>query len=125
MAAKSILPVYHGVVAASMTGTITSPITDVRQTDNIVYFLTWTGTPAGTFAVNTSSDYMPAPNPGAAPQNAGTWLPLSLSATISAAGSADQARIELSQLPDPYVQLVYTPSSSTGTLDVWVSGKGT
>lgn len=123
MAVKNVLPVYHAVVAASMTGNITSPVTDVRLLDNICYQLQWTGTPTGTFAVQVSSDYTTAP--GGAIANAGTWIPLVLSSTITASGAADQVFIDLNQIPAPYIRLVYTAGSSTGTLDVYISGKAT
>lgn len=125
MAAKSALSPFQVVKNASMATSVTSQVTVVTNTDNIVYVARWTGTPTGTFSVNTSSDYVPAPGGTGAPVNAGTWQALPLSASVSAVGSADDARIELSQLPDHYVQLVYTAVSGSGTLNVYVSGKGT
>lgn len=119
--AKGVLLPFHLIIATSMTGTITSVPTNVQYIDDIYYQLQWTGTPNGTFAIQTSADYIVGT--GGTVLNAGTWLPLTLSATITALGSADQARIDLNQLPDPWVRLVYTPSSSTGTLDVYIGGK--
>lgn len=120
---KGALLPFHVVNAVSMAATITSSPTNVQYLDNVVYELSWpsTGSPNGTFAVQASEDYQVSST--GTVTNSGTWVPLTLSSTITATGSADQALIDLNQIPFSWIRLVYTRSSGTGTLDVFVSGK--
>lgn len=93
------------VSAASMTSTVTSPWIPILGVSNIDCQPLWTGTPNGTFAVNISQDQL-SPDP------------LTLSAVITASGSPGHGSIELTGLASPFFQIVYTPSSSTGTLTI-------
>lgn len=118
---KNALVPVHIVKAQSMASSVTSTPTNVQYLDNVTYFATWTGTPTGTFNVQASLDYQPGS--GGTVLNAGTWSNLSLSASVAAAGAADTALFDLNELPFPWIRLVYTAVSGSGTLDLWVSGK--
>ena len=126
MAAKNRLQPYNVVPAASgnMLSTLQSPPTNISGLDDVGYSLSWTGTPNGTFTVQVSLDYSPGLAPTDYPINAGTWSTLTLSTAITASGSPDNAFIDVTLVSAPWIRLVYTPSSSTGTLSVWVCGKG-
>jgi len=106
-----------------MSANYTSPPTNTQYLDNVVYVLSWpaTGSPNGTFAVQVSEDYTVSST--GTVTSSGTWLPLTLSATVAATGGADQALIDLNQLPSSWVRLVYTQSSGSGTLTGYISGK--
>lgn len=104
------------VNAASTAASVTSDVLNVQDFDNIALQMVWTGTTAGTFAVQASLDYEPA-------GSAGTWTALTLSAVPTAAGSADSALVDLNQVAAPWLRVVFTRSSGTGALTVYAAGK--
>lgn len=110
------------VTNGSMGGSITSAVQEIKEQDNIGLQLTWSGSPVGTFDVQVSIDHMQDAQGNVT--NAGNWVSLPLSPTIAAAGSADSAIIDLNQQSPTYLRVVYTRVSGTGTLNVYVTGKG-
>lgn len=135
MALKNIIQPFQVFSAAlanqTMTGTntLTSAVTNILHKDNISYQLVWTGTPTGTFSIQGSLDYnpgLPQSEPDGAKNN-GTWTTIpaedALGGPPVASGSAGQILADLSQLPYPYVRVIYVNSSGSGTLTGWVSGK--
>lgn len=120
---KGVLLPFAVISGGNMAGNITSAPTNTQYLDNVVYVLSWpaTGSPNGTFAVQVSEDYTVSST--GTVTNSGTWVPITLSATITAASVADNALIDLNQLPSSWVRIVYTRSSGTGTLTGYVSGK--
>lgn len=118
MSSKS-LPSFQIITNGAMTGTatITSPVTDIRNLDNVAIELVWTGTPNGTFAVQGSLDY------NITNGNAGTWVSLTLTPSPAAAGAAGSILLDLNQLSFPYIRTTYTNVSSTGTLQAYIAGK--
>lgn len=124
MAAKSFLKPYKVVSAGDMsTASITSPVTAIQTIDNIGYQLNWTGTPTGTFNIQVSMDYEPGKSPDDKPFNAGTWTTVTLTVPVVASGSADNAYVDLDQLSAPYIRVVYTRTSGSGSLNAFVTGK--
>lgn len=109
---KNFLPVYHAIIAQSMTGTstITSTPTDTRYLDNVGVQFNWTGTPNGSFFVDVSLDQV-------------TWNAITLSPAPAATGAAGSAYIDINQISAPYLRLRYVNSSSTGTLDAYITAK--
>lgn len=101
--------------------TVTSAVTNIQFHDNIGIELVWTGTPTGSFAVQVSANYDQDQNGNVL--NSGNWVSVTLSPTVSAAGSADSAYIDLNQLSAPWIRVVYTKSGGTGTLNGWITGK--
>lgn len=126
MAAKNRLEPYNVVppLAGNMVSTLQSLPTNISGMDDVGYSLAWTGTPSGTFSVQVSLDYHPGQNPTNYPMYAGTWTTIPLNSTVTASGTPDNAFIDVTLISAPWIRLVYTPSSSTGTLSVWVCGKG-
>lgn len=110
------------ITSGNMAGNLTSLIVETKLQDNIGIQLDWTGTPTGIFDVQVSVDHTQDAYGNVT--NAGHWVSLSLSTTIKATGSADDAYIDLNQLAAPYVKVVYTATSGTGTLNAYVTGKG-
>lgn len=72
------------------------------------------GSPSGTFVVQGSNTYNP--NTGT-----GTWVTL-LTATITS-GSPATSGMNVNQAPFPWIRVVYTLSSGSGTVNVVLSGK--
>lgn len=109
----------HKVInEASLSASKTSEITEIFNKDNIIYQCIWGGTLAGTFDVQVSSDYVSTPTP------AGTWDSLPLSPVPTASGSPDSWTIDLNQLGAKYIKIVFNRSGGSGSLKVYISGKG-
>jgi hypothetical protein len=106
---NALLPV-HLLSGQSMGASVTGPWTDIGWLDNLVFNIAFTGTPTGTFAVQASPDQTLVQQ-------------IELSGTPTASGAADDIRIEMNQVPDKFIRLVYTRTSGTGTLSCWISGK--
>lgn len=108
--------------AHSMTVDTTSSIVEIKNQDNIGIQLHWTGTPAGAFDFQISSDYSQDTEGNV--QNVGNWISLTLSPAISASGAGDDAYVDLNQMSAQYVRVVYTATSGAGVLTGLVVGKG-
>lgn len=121
MAFNLLYPV-HVLNAASMATSLTSAVVPITGQDNIGIQLHWTGAPVGTFDFQISSNHL-QDSQGAVIQ-AGNWISLPLDPAIAAVGAPDEAYVDLNQMSAQYVRVVYTRTSSTGTLDVYVVGKG-
>ena len=111
MGAKKILPAYHLISNGDMSTTITSNITNIQNLDNIGIEWSWTGTPTGAFTILASISG----------QN---FIPLTFSDPLPIpSGSAGLWLTDLGQVSFYQIQIVYTPTSGAGTLNVWISGK--
>jgi|ERR1700677_351282 len=126
MAAKNRLQPYNVIppIAGNMLSTLQSNPTNISGMDDVGYSGSFTGAPVGTFSVQASVDYQPGQNPTDYPMNAGTWTTLPLNGTVTASGSPDNFFIDVTLISAPWIRLVYNPTSGTGTLSVWVCGKG-
>lgn len=120
--AYNILNPIQVVTSGDMSSSITSTPVEVKYQDNIGVQLHWTGTPTGSFAFEVSMNYSKDINGNVV--NTGNWVVLPVSPSISAAGSADDAYVDLNQISARYVRVVYTAASGSGTLDVFVNAKG-
>lgn len=98
------------ITAGDMSASITSPSVDIRWFDNLIMYISFSGTPTGTFSVETSGDQV-------------TWFDIGLSPAPAATGSGNTIRISMNQLPDSYIRLKYTRTSGTGTLTASLAGK--
>lgn len=105
-----------------MASTVTSPATNLKNLDDCAYQVNFTGTPTGAFTVEVSLDY--AQDFMGNITNAGTWNTLPITGTFAPSGSGGSYYIPLNTLTAaPYVRLVYTASSGTGTLNAFFTGK--
>lgn len=125
MSAKTILKPYNVVppVAGNMATTLTSAPTNTQLIDDAGYAFSWTGTPTGTFNIQCSADYTPGTFPSDYPTNPGTWTTITLTTPITASGGPDNAYVDLTLISAPWIRLQYVPTSGTGSLSVWVTGK--
>lgn len=110
---------------------LTSSVTDIRWLDDVGLQLVWTGSPTGSFAVQVSADYNPGGQSGTI-ANAGNWTPLTLTyfngstnvtATSVPTSVGSPIYLDLSLLSAPYIRLVYTKVSGTGTLTSTITAK--
>ena len=118
---KNVLRIWDAIVGGNMATNITSPVTNVQFLDNISIQLNFTGTPVGTFSVEVSIDHE-QDSQGAIIQ-AGNWVALPLDPTPVAAGAADQIILDLNQISQPWIRVVYTAGSGSGSLDMFISAK--
>lgn len=122
MSSKNILTPFQNIVSGDMSqASITSSVTTIQYLDNIGVQLNFSGSPVGTFAIQVSADYKQDANGNV--MNAGNWIPVTLSPAPVASGSPGQIYLDLNQLSSPYLRVVYTKTSGTGTLQGYVTGK--
>lgn len=121
---KQVFKPFQVITNGDMSlSSITSIYTNIQGLDNIGYQIGFSGAPTGTFSVQISMDYEPGKAPNSKPVNAGNWISLPLSPAIIASGSPDNAYIDLNQMSAPWIRLVYTKTSGSGTLNAYVVAK--
>lgn len=118
---KNVLRTWHALTDVSMATNVTSGGTNIQFLDNISIQLNFTGTPTGTFDIQVSNDF--EQDSQGAIVHVGNWISLPLNPTPSAAGSADQIIIDVNQVSQPWMRMVYTAASGTGTLNMYISAK--
>ncbi len=111
------LPAYKIIPTQSDSGVVTSAVTNIFFKDNIGIQLVWTGTLAGTFSAQISADY----NENTA---SGTWTTITLNPVPTAAGSPDNAYIDITQISAPFIRVVFNYTSGSGNLTGTIVGKG-
>ena len=111
MSTKQLTPIPI-FTSASMATSLTSQTVELLWVDNVAIHLAWTGTPVGTIAVNVSLN----------PTVLG-WTAVPFTGVTQPTGSAGSAYFELNQTGSAYIQVVYTASSSTGTLNGYLAAK--
>lgn len=111
MSVKAVITPYPVITNGDMSGTLTSLATDVLSCDNIAYQVVYTGSPVGDFAIEGTV-------------NGTNWEPLDLgNPSPEASGSSGSFVVSLKGIPYAKLRLVYTATSGTGNLSVWVMGK--
>lgn len=133
---KNILLKYQTVTDGDMSeSSITSAVTNIQYLDDIGLQLNWTGSPTGTFAIQVSADYAQdgANSPGTPNVlNAGNWVPISftywngsafVTATSIPTSVGSPIYIDLALLSAPWIRIVYTRGSGSGTLDAFITAK--
>lgn len=122
MSRKNNLLKYQNITSGNMAlVSITSAVTNIQFLDNIGLQFNFTGTPTGSFQVQVSADY--AQDDLGNVQNAGNWIPITLPSSPAASGAAGNIYIDLNQLSAPWLRVVYTKVSGTGTLNAFITAK--
>lgn len=118
---KRNLKQYQVITNGDMSqSSLTSQVTNINQLDNVAYQLNWSGSPVGSFQVQVSIDYNQDEFGNVT--NAGHWTPLALSGGASTSGGSP-IFINVSQIGAPWIRVVYTRTSGSGTLQAWVAAK--
>jgi hypothetical protein len=99
---------YRVIDTTSMANSITGTATDVGLLHNWVCHFVWTGTPTGSVEVQASIDNT-------------SWTTLTGSQQ-STQGEAGTHIVNFSGSGHRYIRPVYTRSSGSGTLDVYLTG---
>lgn len=115
---KIVIP----AVVGNMTGTsqIISQWIDMRYQHGGAIQAMWTGNPAGVFSIQSSLDF--SLNNALAIQNPGTWIDLGITMGPPV-GSSGNALVDIALTGIPFIRLVYTNVSGTGTLEALIFGK--
>lgn len=106
----------------SMTASSTSDIILIKQEYMIAVQAVWTGTPAGNFTIETSCD-AGALDPQTGAILITNWVTYT-SSTQAAGGGSGSFVWRFNSIPDAWMRLKYTASSSTGTLNARFNAKG-
>lgn len=123
MSRKSNLLKYQVITSGNAAlSSITSSVTNIEFLDNIGYQINVaSGTPTGVIKVQISIDYAQDINGNVT--NAGNWVDLTpVSQTISA-GSPSPIYFDMTQLSAPWIRLVYTRTSGSGTINAFITAK--
>lgn len=109
-----------------MGSSIVSPVVqDMQGQQNFGLQLNFTGTPTGVFTVQVSGDYLPGT--GTTVLRAGKWINIPVrdidGNSPLASGAADTHMFILNNIPGPFLRVLYTPISGSGSLDIWITGK--
>jgi hypothetical protein len=130
MPLKNTLRQYQVVASQSMTSTITSAPTNIQNLDDVGVQFNFTGAPVGNFRVQVSADY--AQDAEGNVQNPGNWVPLLFtywngSAFVTSydipTTQGSPYYIDLALLSAPFIREVYTPTSGSGTLSIYITAK--
>lgn len=133
MSRKNNLLAFNNIVAGDMsTASLTSTVTNIQFLDDIGLELVWTASPVGNFQVQVSIDYAQDNSSPPNVTSTGNWVPLVLtywngSAFVTGTdiptslGSA--IYLDLALLSAPWIRVVYTKSSGTGTLNSYITAK--
>lgn len=112
----------------NLANTGASQPTILQSLTKLNYDITWTGSsPVGTLQLQSSSDYLLAPNNTVI--NAGTWntCPMGVdgayATSIPITGNTGNGEIAILHTSGYAMRLLYTASSGTGTMSIIVSGK--
>lgn len=124
---KNSLDNFKTTAAGDMSqATVTSTVSNIQFMDNIgIQVNILSGSPTGTFDVQISADHKEI-NQGGVPVVSvpGNWVSIgsAYQATITA-GSPSNVYFDLNQLSAPYVRLLWTKTSGTGTFESYIVGK--
>lgn len=118
MSRKNNLLKFQNITNGDMSqASITSAVTSIQFLDNISIQLNFTGSPVGIAAVQVSADH--SQDMFGNVTVAGNWV------TVSSASMVGGSPIyfDLNQLSAPFIRVVYTRTSGSGTLNGFISAK--
>lgn len=97
----------HPIIAGAMAGNLTSGTIDIAEVSGYCVHAIWTGAPVGNIIIQGSNDD----------------VNYKAVVTTAAGGALGQLLSNQSAQHYRYLQVIYTATSGTGVLDVYVSGK--
>lgn len=114
---------YQLLTAQSLAADFISPVTFIRNTDNVSYQIdVITSNSIGNIYVEVSDNY--AVTPDNVVSNPGTWIRLSLSGQPVVSAADDIIGISLNQLPYDAIRLVYqSVTPGTGVCSAIITSK--
>ncbi len=132
---KRVLLPFHCIAAGDMsTAAITGTVSELKYLDDVGIQLNWTGSPVGTFQIQISADYLQDTNNPPNVLRVGHWVPITLTywdgvsafvtTTDIPTSLGSPIYLDMALLSAPYIRIVYTKISGTGTLDAYITAKG-
>lgn len=131
MSRKNNIKQFNTITAGDMSlASLTSLVTDIQFLDDIGYQFSWTGSPTGNIAIQVSANHNQ--DDFANVTVAGDWVPLTLTywngsafitATSIPTSVGSSVYIDLALLSAPYIRVVYTKVSGTGSLTSTITAK--
>lgn len=129
---KNSLLKFKNITNGDMAqASITSAVTNIQYLDDVGLQFSWTGSPVGNFQIQVSADYSQDAQGNVL--DSGHWVPLLLSywngsAFVTSvdlpASLGSPYYLDLALLSAPWIRVVYTKSSGTGTLNSFITAKG-
>lgn len=104
MGRKHVTPPFPVFTDYDMTVAGVSEVTDCEQSDRIMYYAVWTGTPQGNLSVQVSNDKK-------------NWRTLPIDPSLDLIGVADSAFIDISNVCWKYCRLSWSFTGGVGTLN--------
>lgn len=101
-----------------MSGNIVSAITNIEYLDDIGYQVNFPTTALGTFSVQVCMDYNSV-------TGTANWNDYPFTTTPTADGVLTSIYLDMPLLSAPWIRLIYTRTSGTGTLNAFICGKQT
>lgn len=129
MASKNVTLPYLTISSVSVSGTnaYTSSVSSIQYQDVVSIQALFTGVPQGSLEVQGSLNFKTGYPQGTGGQNAGDWVSIVQTAPntlpVTVASGSTRILINMSQLAFPWIRVVYTNSTSTGTLNTYISTK--
>lgn len=130
---KNKLLNFVTIAAGDMsTASLTSTVTNIQHLDDIGYQFFWTGSPVGTFAIQVSSDYAEDYSSPPNVTNSGHWTPMTftyfngtnfITATSIPTSVGSPVFVDIALTSAPWIRVVYTKTSGTGSLTTSVTAK--
>ena len=118
---KNALKQFQMITAGAMVGNLVSLVTNIENLDNIgIQANVVSGTPTGVLAVQISADYNAV---NGVVLNAGNWITLPAASQAITSGSPANTYFDLNQLSSMWIRLIYTATSSSGSLNAFIVGK--
>jgi len=119
---KSNLLKFQNIINGDLSGSITSAVTSIQWLDNIgIQLNAVTSSAIGVFAVQVSADYFQDIEGNVT--NAGNWTTIPLPSSPTLSGSNETIYIDLNQLSAPWIRVIYTPASGSGTVNGFITAK--
>lgn len=115
---KNNLKTFNTIANGDLSlASITSPVTCIRFLDNIGVQANFSGAPVGVLAIQVSADHNE--------DELGNVIVAGQWATIASSSMTGGSPIyfDLNQLSAPYLRLVYTKTSGSGTLNAFITAK--
>lgn len=118
MGRKNVHSSFKPFDAVNIATNQISPVTDIQQTDNISYIVSWAGaSPVGELVIEVADEIDPVQQPN------WTWVALGFGAPISISGNTGSHDISINQCPFSKIRIRYIATSGTGNLTAVMTTK--
>lgn len=124
---------YQSIKDGDMSqASLTSKVTNIQFLDDVGYQLNWSGAPVGNIQIQVSADYAEDYSSPPNVTNPGNWVTLVLTYwngsvfvtnTSIPTSVGSPIYLDMSFLSAPWIRIVYTKISGSGTLEAFITAK--